>query len=218
MSFVKPAAVALTVAAVMTTAGCGDGKSGSAGATPSSSPSVSESTGGGAGGATVGASTAPSHTATSGSGGSGSGDGGTPAAISRCRTAGLSAVVTGYDAGAGQRYARLVLTNTSGHSCRMYGWPGLGLGNQNEGFGTTVVRTGTASTIVLAVGGKAYTRLHWAAVPADDETGAQCEPTATVLQVIPPDETAPVVATWSGGPVCQHNRIETTAAQTGTGA
>src|SRR5438105_3440599 len=49
--------------------------------------------------------------------------------VPRCHSSGLTATVTGYDAGAGQRYARLVLQNTSGHACRMYGFPGLGLGN-----------------------------------------------------------------------------------------
>ena len=145
-------------------------------------------------------------TSTSTSSGSGS------AAVPRCHTSGLTATVSGYDAGAGQRYARLILRNISGHACRMYGFPGLGLGNSSEGFGSNTTRDGSAgASFVIIPGGHAHATLHWAAVPATDETGAQCEPTATVLQVIPPNETTPTVATWAGGPVCQHNHLGVTA-------
>lgn len=141
-----------------------------------------------------------------------------PPGPARCHSSGLHVKLTGFDAGAGQRYARLVFTNVSGHSCRAYGWPGLGLGNSSEGFGTTVTRDGSATSFVIPAGGHAYTRLHWTAVPAVDEPGAQCQPNPTVLSVIPPNETAPIVSTWSGGPVCQHNHISTTPLAPGTGA
>jgi len=34
-----------------------------------------------------------------------------------------------------------------------------------------------------------WSRLHWAAVPADDEAANNCAPDPTLLRVIPPDET-----------------------------
>ena len=124
-----------------------------------------------------------------------------------CSSSALHATVTGYDAGAGQRYARLILTNVSGSTCRTKGWPGLGLGNASEGFGANTTRTGTAATLLIAPGGHAWSQLHWTAIPAADETASPCEPNPTVLQVIPPDETTVLVASWSGGSVCQHNHF-----------
>jgi hypothetical protein len=127
-------------------------------------------------------------------------------------------VVTGYNAGAGSRFATLRFTNVSGHSCKVKGWPGLGLGTASEGFGGTVSRQGSPASFVIPPGGHAHTLLRWSAVPADDETdGPACQGVPTVLQVIPPDETVPLVAPWSGGPACQHNRLETTPLTAGPG-
>jgi hypothetical protein len=150
--------------------------------------------------------------------GTGSGGGAAGAATPRCHSSGLSASVTGYDAGAGQRYARLVLRNTSGHACRMYGFPGLALGTSSEGFGGTTTRTGTApAAFVIIPGGHAHATLHWTALPATDETETPCEPTATALQVIPPNETAPISASWGGGEACFHNHLSVTGFAAGPG-
>jgi hypothetical protein len=128
-------------------------------------------------------------------------------------------VVTGYNAGAGSRFAKLLFTNVSGHSCKVKGWPGLGLGNASEGFGGAVIRQGVSTSFVIPAGGHAYTLLRWSAVAAADETeGPTCQGVATVLQVIPPDETMPLVAPWSGGAACQHNQLTTTALTAGPGA
>jgi len=143
----------------------------------------------------------------------------TTTTYSRCHSRGLHADVVGYDAGAGQRYARLVLVNISGQPCRMYGFPGLELGTPSEGFGGSTIRDGGAfPSFIIPAGGHAHARLHWTAVPAADETGAQCEDTPTYLQVIPPDETTPIIASWGGGPVCQHNQLSVTAFAAGPGA
>jgi ABC-type transport system substrate-binding protein len=143
----------------------------------------------------------------------------TTTTYARCHSRGLHADVVGYDAGAGQRYARLVLVNISGHPCRMYGFPGLELGTSSEGFGGTTIRSGGAlPAFVIPAGGHAHATLHWTAVPADDETGPQCEDTPTYLQVIPPNETTPIIASWTGGPVCRHNQLSVTAFAAGPGA
>ncbi len=137
----------------------------------------------------------------------------------RCHSADLRATVTGYDAGAGQRYARLVLQNTSGHACRMYGFAGLQLGTASEGFGSNTSRDGGFNApFVIIPNGHAHATLHWTVVPATDETNTPCEPVATVLQVIPPNETVPVVANWGGGEVCQHQHLSVTSFAAGPGA
>ncbi|MEV4005796.1 hypothetical protein [Actinomadura sp. NPDC049753] len=63
-------------------------------------------------------------------------------------------------------------------------------------------------------GGRAYERLHWAAIPADDEAGGTCEPAATALRMIPPNQTEPLSALWKYGPVCRHGEIRLTALTT----
>ncbi|MEV3919930.1 DUF4232 domain-containing protein [Actinomadura coerulea] len=122
----------------------------------------------------------------------------------------LTASLGNLDAGAGNRYVALTLTNKSGKHCRTGGWSGLQLTGAAGRIPTTVFREGTARTIVVPDGGHAYERLHWAAVPADDETGSTCEPVATALRVIPPNQTAAVDARWEYGPVCRHGEIRLT--------
>ncbi|WP_433467219.1 DUF4232 domain-containing protein [Spirillospora sp. CA-128828] len=136
--------------------------------------------------------------------------GGGAAARPRCTTGMLKASLTDLGAAAGNRYATLVLTNTSGKHCTTGGWSGLQLANSAGAVPTKVVREGTPRTITIYNGAGAYERLHWAAVPAGDETGADCEPVATVLKVIPPNQTERTNATWTYGSVCQHGQIRLT--------
>ncbi|WP_067455913.1 DUF4232 domain-containing protein [Actinomadura macra] len=142
-------------------------------------------------------------------GGAGTGPATNPRAL-RCTTPMLKASLTDYDAGAGQRYLTLVLTNTSSRSCTTGGWSGLAQAGANGAIRTQVVREGTAHTITLSPGGSAYEKLHWTVVPADDETGATCQPVPSSLRVIPPNEATRLTAPWSYGPVCQHGRISLT--------
>ncbi|MFC4911061.1 DUF4232 domain-containing protein [Actinomadura gamaensis] len=156
--------------------------------------------------------TASSPSTGGGGGGTGGGSGGGTgggAAGDRCTAAQFRASVIGLSPGAGQRYARLALTNISGRACRVHGFPGLGLANpQNPNIPASTRRTGSPTSFVVKPGGHAYTLLHWAAVPGDGETGSQCEPSPTALHVTPPDERSWVRASWSLGPVCQHGQIE----------
>jgi hypothetical protein len=187
---------------------------GGPGTSPSAVPGGGTAGAGGTGGSGTG-----TGSGTSGGTGGGTGSGAGAVVTPRCHSAGFHVVVTGYNAGAGSRFAKLLFTNVSGHSCKVYGWPGLGLGTSSEGFGGAVIRQGSAASFVIPVGGHAYTLLRWSAVPASDENqSGDCEAVATVLQVIPPDETEPLVAAWNGGAACQHNRLTTTPLTAGPGA
>lgn len=238
MSLFRWGALTLAAAALTaTSAGCGGGDDagsaaqapvatttaggqGAAGTTPapgtaSATPGSGSTPGAGDGGAGGSDGTGGSG----GSGGDGSGKGAkTVPAADRCHPQGLKLEVTGYNSGAGQRFASLVFTNSTKKPCRMSGWPTLRLGTASEGFDTTVVKQGSASVVTVAAGGKAHTELRWSAVAASDESGSQCQPTPVFLQVFAPDEKEPGVAQWKGGPVCQHNRLETSAVKSGAGA
>jgi Protein of unknown function (DUF4232) len=146
----------------------------------------------------------------------GNGNGG---ATPRCHTSGLQAGFAGSDAGAGQRYLRLVLANTSGHACRIYGWPGLGLGTGTASISTNAVRTGTPTSFVIPAGGHAHAKLHWTVVPsADEPQSSACEPTPAWIYVTPPNETTQLQVPWSYGAVCGHGRIDLTPLAAGPGA
>ncbi|NKZ08580.1 DUF4232 domain-containing protein [Actinomadura latina] len=197
----------LAAAAITTAlAGCGSsstvsGASSSGGAAPAPPPGTS------------GASTAPSRG--SGTAGNGGGTSGNAAGRPHCTSGMLSARLTDLGAAAGNRYATLVLTNESGKHCTTGGWSGLQLAGADGTIPTKVIRTGTARTITIGNGGHAYERLHWAVVPAGDETdGAGCEPEPAALKVIPPNNTEQVTANWTYGPVCQHGQIRLTPVTT----
>lgn len=144
------------------------------------------------------------------------GSDGAPAA---CYSMGLHASLVGYNAGAGQRYVRLVLTNLTQHPCALSGWTALELmSSGNQALGANVTKTGAPEAITIPAGGHAHSQLHWAVIPAGDETGNPCEPIPAMLQVTAPGETTPLFATWAGGPVCQHFAITETPLSSGTGA
>jgi hypothetical protein len=140
--------------------------------------------------------------------------------VPHCGTADLALTLVPGSPGAGQRYARVVLTNRSSHACWTYGFIGIQL---FDGAGrpvpTDLVRQPppAPTVVMIAPNGAAYSGLHWAAVPAADETGQQCEPVPASVYVTPPDETTQLAVPWSGGSVCQHGRIDTGALAPGTG-
>jgi len=138
-----------------------------------------------------------------------------------CRTAELSARLLPGSPGAGQRYATVVLTNAGRHTCSITGYGGLALlGAPGQGVPTDLRRVPSPAphTVVLAPGASARSLLHWGAVPADDENGGACEPTATAVVVTPPDETTALLRPWSSGPVCRHGLIEQNAYVPGSAA
>ena len=130
-----------------------------------------------------------------------------------------AALVVPGQPGAGQHYAELVLTNTSGSTCRVFGYPGMQLVSATGGHVPTAVQRppGSEPLVTLAPGQQASSLLHWTIVPGTGE-GSPCEPSASGLIVTPPDETAPLRTSWPGGPVCQHGQISATAFQPGLNA
>lgn len=136
--------------------------------------------------------------------------------IDRCHTSQLAGSLENGDAGAGQRYVDLVLRNKSGETCTLYGYGGLQLiGADGSQVPTKLTREPkpAPATVRLAPGASARSTLHWTAVPADDEPQDHaCEPTPARVQVIPPDETDPLMVNdWKDGEVCQHGAIDGTA-------
>jgi hypothetical protein len=138
-----------------------------------------------------------------------------------CSTAELGARLLAGSPGAGQRYVTVVLTNTGGRTCTVTGYGGLALlGAPGQGVPTDLRRVASPAphTVTLAPGASARSLLHWAAVPAGDENGAACQPTATTVVVTPPDQTTALLRPWSFGPVCQHGLIQQNAYVPGSAA
>ncbi|PFG93819.1 uncharacterized protein DUF4232 [Saccharopolyspora erythraea NRRL 2338] len=137
------------------------------------------------------------------------------ASSQRCHTSMLSGSLQPGEPGAGQRYAELVLTNTSGETCNLYGYGGLQLiGADGRPLPTDLKRTPNPgpTLIRLAPGKSASATLHWTAVPHEGEpTDGQCQPTPVRAEVIPPDETEPLSVTWDLGEVCGFGSIDGSA-------
>ncbi|QKG22148.1 DUF4232 domain-containing protein [Actinomadura verrucosospora] len=146
--------------------------------------------------------------------GTGSGNG--ASGIRHCTTSDFNvSVYSSGDPGAGQRYATLQLENHSRTACTTGGWAGLGLVNANGALPTKVIREGSAKTITIPAGASAYEELHYGVVPGEGENGAQCEPTAKAVHIIPPNQTTYLSASWVGSPVCQHGQIRLTPIKLG---
>lgn len=132
----------------------------------------------------------------------------TPPAVERCHTADLSAHLTTSGAGAGQRYAGLVLTNTSPRTCTLYGYVGVALTGPDAPPNTNLIRdAGPEDHIKVAPGDSAATTLHWSAIPAGDEATGCPQPTA--IEITPPDETTQLTTDWPATGVCQHGEMHT---------
>ena len=134
----------------------------------------------------------------------------------RCHTDDLAVHLTGSDAGAGQRYAGVVLTNTSSRPCTMYGYIGIGLTGRNGPMPSNLIRDGgPIDHIRLSPGASAATSLHWAAIPGSGEDRGCPRPTA--VAVTPPNETTQLSSDWQYGEVCQHGELHTVPLIAGSG-
>ncbi|GAA3652318.1 uncharacterized protein DUF4232 [Lentzea atacamensis] len=136
-------------------------------------------------------------------------------AVKRCDASVLKGAVEPTDAGAGNRYGKFVVTNSSTAPCTLNGYSGFQL--QTAGGAAVPTKLERKAdpgpkAISLAPGAKAVANLHWSIVPAGDEpVDKPCEPEATQVAAIPPDETAPLSVPWTYGPVCSGGRIEISA-------
>ncbi|MGW2645657.1 DUF4232 domain-containing protein [Streptomyces sp. NPDC001393] len=138
---------------------------------------------------------APSKAASSASGG------GTTAAAasSRCHTSELSASVGRNDPGAGQENFPVVLTNRSGRTCTVRGYPGAAFESASGSqLGPDPKReSGSPSTITLRPGQSAWAGLTFSNPGISGATTA----TPAALLVTPPDERDSLKVTWTGGAV-----------------
>ena len=110
-----------------------------------------------------------------------------------CATSQLTASLGGGDAGAGQVYRYLVLTNHSGTACHLTGYPGLSMLDASGkliGAPATQERLGYAP-VVLRPGESASDTVHTANRQTDSST--ECLPTSTQLRIYPPGNKAALV-------------------------
>ncbi|WP_067184108.1 DUF4232 domain-containing protein [Microtetraspora niveoalba] len=137
------------------------------------------------------------------------------APVARCRTTALSARVGTGDAGAGQRYAPLVLTNTGTRTCWVYGFVGLIMIDGNGDALRTRTRREAVrpGRVTLRPGAGAHARLHWTVVPTGKERTC---PRSARLMIIPPDEVAHLEIPFDAT-VCADGRIDVRPMQPGTG-
>jgi len=168
--------------------------------------------------------TLPPATAVGGSGG-----GPTAPGVPQCTTANLAAAVSvvAGSQGAGHESLNLTLTDISGHSCTVYGYPGLQLRGEDsqDQPGATQATTVTwdpgvpKTLLTLADSGSASTTIQFDVdVPgAGEPTSGQCEPFSYYLAVIAPNNTTSTTARI-GGPnattgitVCEHGNLQVLA-------
>ena len=125
----------------------------------------------------------------------------TPSGTPRCHSADLSVKPGSGEGAAGSRFLALVFTNTSGHTCTLYGYPGVSWvagddGHQvNEPFQRQ--RAGQKKTITVQAGGVAHATLQTHDVGFFD--AATCKPVPVRgLRIYPPDETRSIFVALPG--------------------
>lgn len=142
-----------------------------------------------------------SGTSVSSSAGSSTGGGGkpSPAGPARCHTSELKLTVGDDHPGAGQENFALVLTNTSGHTCTVSGFPGLAfVDNGGSQVSVDPARTGASGgTVKVAPGGSAWAPLSF----SNPEVSGSGTVTPPTVRVTPPDEKVALIVPWNGGAV-----------------
>ena len=129
----------------------------------------------------------------------------------RCTVAQLRGSLTHLTAGAGSRFATLVLRNTSRRPCSLFGYPGaLLLSRSGRALPTRVLRDRSRRprTVVVRPRGRAVSQWRWGAIPGPREPArGRCEPLPRRIEVTPPNATRQLVLPWRSGPVCEHGTI-----------
>lgn len=139
---------------------------------------------------------------------------------SRCHTSELKAKVGGNDPGAGQENFPIVLTNASGRTCTVRGFPGAAFVNASgTQLGPDPQRESgsTATTVTLKPGQSAWAGLTF----SNPEISGAKTATPATLVVTPPDEKDPLKVTWTNGavPVSGNaSSVRLTVFSAGTGA
>ncbi|WP_052441601.1 DUF4232 domain-containing protein [Streptacidiphilus anmyonensis] len=163
----------------------GPGSAHSPSPTPSAAPTTSTPTGGTGGSASASAPASAGGTPTAGTGGTG----GTPL----CTAAQLAPHLGGGNAGAGQIYTYLVVTNRSSTPCHVTGFPGLSLldaSGRQIGVPATYDHLAYAP-VVLAPGASASDTIH--TVNRQTNNPSECQPASTSLRIYPPGSRASLV-------------------------
>lgn len=138
-----------------------------------------------------------------------------------CTAGALSVSLRPGEPAAGNRYATLVLSNSSSHACRTQGYPGLQLtGKDGKPIPTRVVRDHSHAPrqLRLAPGQRASALLHWTVVPGTGDPADGICPRPAGLRVIPPDQRTADSAAWRLGEVCGTGKVEVLPLQAGKGA
>lgn len=121
------------------------------------------------------------------------------ATTSRCHTSDLKATVGPNHPGAGQENYALVLTNTSGSTCTVYGYPGAAFVN-SKGQNVSINphrEGGDKQKIALSPGESAWSAMSYS---NPQMTGvATVQPDA--ILITPPDEKKSLKVNWTGGEV-----------------
>jgi hypothetical protein len=118
----------------------------------------------------------------------------------------------------------VVLRNNSGHSCTVFGFPGLQTETVNQQLqSTTVIRQDptSAKTVTLGQGDSVSTITEFNPPSTTGGTAspaAGCGAPSYYLAVIPPDEQSQIVAPIQGGPVtvCSNGDMDVVPFTTGT--
>ncbi|MFD8722204.1 DUF4232 domain-containing protein [Streptomyces sp. NPDC059629] len=159
--------------------------------------------------------------ATAGSSGSSKGSGNTSAsgsdtASTRCTASQLRGHVGDNNPGAGQEHFPLVVTNFSGRSCTLYGYPGAAfVDGSGKQLGLNPTRaSGSPTKITLASGDSAWAGLSF----GNPEVSGARKATPAGVVITPPDEKEPVKVDWAGGAVPVSAAATLTVFQAGTGS
>ncbi|MDV9178215.1 DUF4232 domain-containing protein [Streptomyces sp. W16] len=139
---------------------------------------------------------------------------------SRCHTSELRAKVGGNDPGAGQENFPIVLTNASGRTCTVRGFPGAAFLNASgTQLGDDPQRESgsTATTVTLKPGQSAWAGLTF----SNPEISGAKTATPSLLAVTPPDEEDSLHVKWTNGAVPvsgNSSSVRLTVFSAGTGA
>ncbi|MFE9450966.1 DUF4232 domain-containing protein [Streptomyces sp. NPDC006739] len=117
----------------------------------------------------------------------------------RCHTSELRASVGRDNPGAGQENFPIVLTNRSGRTCAVRGYPGAAFVNASgTQLGPDPRRTpGSAVSVVLKPGQSAWAGMTF----SNPQVSGASTATPSALVITPPNERDPLKVAWTAGPV-----------------